>query len=122
MCIRDSPGPVACPQLTGIVPQETIDAAIANPSGIAGWDTLEKPAEAESATNRRKRSLTLKNIDIPFHPLTNGLIFEAVCKPRADRPGKLTLNVKMDNTQFTGVFDGFEYIAETCDFNDKRCV
>lgn len=114
------PGPVACPQLTGIVPQETIDAAIANPSGIAGWDTLEKPAEAESATNRRKRSLTLKNIDIPFHPLTNGLIFEAVCKPRADRPGKLTLNVKMDNTQFTGVFDGFEYIAETCDFNDKN--
>ena len=115
-----APTPVVCPQLTGIVPQATLDAAVANPAGVAGWNALEKPAEPESATNRRKRSLTLKNITIPFHPLSNSLIFEAVCKTLPAAPGKLTVNVKLTNQTFTGVFNGFEYVVQTCDFNDKN--
>lgn len=112
-----APEVVVCPELN--VPRAVLDEAKNNPTTITGWNQLEDATKPESATNKRKRSLTLQDITKPYNPDTNKLVFEAECKT-LPRPGKLTVNVKFENAQFTGAFDEFEYDISTCDFNDKN--
>lgn len=116
-----APEPIVCPEIRGLTSSNVIGEAVGDPTKITGWNQLENPDPAvpESATNRRKRSLTLQNITNVYHPESNKLIFEAVCKT-PPRPGKLTVNVKFVNARFTGAFDGFEYEIKTCEFKDRN--
>ncbi|MBP9797612.1 hypothetical protein KBC70_00510 [Candidatus Woesebacteria bacterium] len=117
-----APDMIVCPQTSSLSPLGVINDVRRDPSLATGWNVLENPNLPESATNRRKRSLVLQDMSKTHHPETNKLLFAAECPtiPTTPRPGKLTFNVKMNNTAFTGDFDGFEYVLHSCSFNDKN--
>lgn len=74
---------VACEALnrrsTG-VPRSAIDAALADPSRIGGWDQLMNPNIPESPTNTRRRSLTLADPGKRYDAMWNALVFKAGCQ------------------------------------------
>lgn len=112
---------IVCPGLDRVTTAPILDRAKQNYTTIPGWNQLEG-AGPESATNRRKKSLALQDMTKDYHETTNSFVFLAQCPsiPTTYRAGKLTFNVKMNNTAFTGDFDGFEYVLHSCSFNDKN--
>jgi len=71
--------PRACAILDGRVPPAAVEAALANPSLVAGWDELLNPGSPPSPSNPRRRWLTLRNAAVPYHPLFNPLVFKIGC-------------------------------------------
>lgn len=71
-------GPL-CWQIADRVPWSVIDAALADPASVAGYDQLQEPGKPEGPYNRRRTRLTLRALALPYHPLGNGLVYRADC-------------------------------------------
>ncbi len=71
--------PGACDFIYSRVPAAVINAALANPSSVAGYNQLQNPGVPESPWNGRRTKLSLRNISLPWHPLFNGLTYKAGC-------------------------------------------
>ncbi len=69
----------ACDFVQGRVPAAVINAALANPSSIQGYNQLQNPGVPEGPWNLRRTALSLRSISAPWHPLYNGLIYKAGC-------------------------------------------
>lgn len=82
-CTPPAAQAVACEALyrrsTG-VPRSTVDAALADPSRVGGWDQLMNPNIPESPTNTRRRSLTLADPGKRYDAMWNALVFKAGCQ------------------------------------------
>lgn len=76
----EPPDMCICPGLVGRVPQAVIDAAVANPSGVGGYQQPRNPALPIGPFNPPRECLSLQNKNVPFHPLFNSLIFRASCQ------------------------------------------
>lgn len=68
-----------CPQIIGRVPQAAIQAAIANPAAVAGYNQPHDPAKPLGPNNPLRTWLSLRSLASPYHPLFNGLLFKAGC-------------------------------------------
>lgn len=71
-------GPL-CWQIAALVPRAAIDAALADPASVAGYGQLEDPGKPEGPYNRRRMRLTMRALEVPYHPLFNGLVYRAGC-------------------------------------------
>ena len=72
--------PRMCPQIEGLVPQDVIDAALADPDSVAGYGELMNPnLPFHPLTNTYRVWLSLRNLGVPYDPLNNTLIFKAGC-------------------------------------------
>jgi len=56
-----------------------IHAAVSNPASVDGFDQLENPGLPEGPLNRRRRSLSIRRLDLPWHPASNPLVFKGGC-------------------------------------------
>jgi hypothetical protein len=72
--------PRACPQLIGRVAPAVIDAALASPDRVNGWQQRQNPnLPADPYMNPLARNLTLRSPAQPWHPLYNGLVYRTGC-------------------------------------------
>ncbi len=69
----------ACPRLERRVPPSAIDAALANPNKVGGYNRLRDENKPASPMNPRQVNLSLLNPSVPYHPLFNPLHFRAGC-------------------------------------------
>ncbi len=75
-------GPVAasvCPNLDRIVPRAVIDAAVANPSSVQGYDQRCNPNLPMGPSNGKRGRLGLQNPGAPYHPIFNGVVYKCGC-------------------------------------------
>lgn len=74
-------GPVArvCPQVVGRVPGAVLDAALANPERIQGWNQLQNPSVPAGPFNPRRVWLTIRSMGVPFDWLFNPVLYRASC-------------------------------------------
>lgn len=70
---------VQCELLADRVPPAAIHAALANPASVEGWNELCYPNRPPDPFNVPRRSLSLKNPGLPYHPIYNGLVFRCGC-------------------------------------------
>ena len=75
----DPGGPAACDFILSRVPKSVIDAALANPGSVAGWNQLANPSAPPSPYNQPRRMLSLSNMGVPFHIIFNSVVFKAGC-------------------------------------------
>lgn len=68
-----------CRFIRGRVPDAIIADALANPHKVGGYDRLRDPSKPESPFNPRMTYLSLRNVNVPFHPLFNSLVFRGGC-------------------------------------------
>ena len=68
-----------CRFIRGRVPDAIIADALANPHKVGGYDQLRDPSKPESPFNPRGTVLSLRNVNVPFHPLFNSLVFRGGC-------------------------------------------
>jgi hypothetical protein len=68
-----------CDFIQNRVPAAVINAALANPSSIQGWDQRCYPSRPEGPGNGRRHQLSLKNIALPYHAVFNSLTFKCGC-------------------------------------------
>ena len=73
--------PVAhiCPQILQLVPRAVLDAALANPERIEGWNQLQNPSVPPGPLNLRRVWLTIRSMGVPFDMLFNPVIYRASC-------------------------------------------
>jgi hypothetical protein len=71
--------PQVCDFILSRVPAAVIDAAIANPTSVAGWNQLANPSAPPSPFNQPRRMLSLSNVGVPYHPIFNPVIYKAGC-------------------------------------------
>jgi len=77
-----SPAPNICvctAVLGGRVPQAVIDRAVANPTGVNGWQQPLNPNRPVSPGNPLRMCLSLQNPNQSFHPMFNSLVFRVGC-------------------------------------------
>lgn len=74
-----TPSPRACDFIAGRVPPAAIAAALANPERVAGWQELVNPGLPPSPANPYRTRLSIRSIAVPYHPLTNSLIWKGGC-------------------------------------------
>jgi len=74
-----TPSRPVCRQILDLVPAADIDAALAQPAAVFGYDLLDDPSKPEGPFNRRRRWLTLRALSVPYHALHNGLVFRSGC-------------------------------------------
>lgn len=76
-----TPHPVAmvCPQVQHRVPAAVLNAALANPESILGWNQLEMPSQPPSPFNTRRTWLTVHTPAVPYHLLSNSVLYRARC-------------------------------------------
>lgn len=72
-------GAAVCAFIRDRVPVQVINAALANPSAILGWDTLANPNLAPGPYNPRCRYLSLLNIARAYHVTWNPVVYKAGC-------------------------------------------
>jgi hypothetical protein len=75
----DPAGQAACDFILNRVPKSVIDAALANPDTVAGWNQLANPSAPQSPYNQPRRQLSLRNIGVPFHGMFNPVVYKAGC-------------------------------------------
>jgi len=68
-----------CRFIRGRVPDAIIADALANPHKVGGFDRLRDLNKPESPFNPRQSYLSLRNVNVPFHPLFNSLVFRGGC-------------------------------------------
>lgn len=73
------PGPCVCDIVQGRVPRAAIDAAVANPASVGGWQLPLDPGKPVGPFNPRRECLSLSRSSVPYHPLYNGLEWHAGC-------------------------------------------
>lgn len=81
-CPGDAPQiepPMVCPRLAGTAPASAIAAALANPTGVSGYGRPCHPNLPPGPLNWPRRWLSLRNLNVPYHPLFNALIFKCGC-------------------------------------------
>ena len=74
--------PIACRALysrSSAVPAYVINAALEDPISVSGWNQLAFPGKPASPFNTPRRSLTLLNVNKPYQPLGNTLVFRSGC-------------------------------------------
>jgi hypothetical protein len=69
----------ACNYLRSRVPDAVINAALANPGRIGGFDRPRNPNKPSSPLNPPRRYLSLSNPNVPYHPIFNRLTWVAGC-------------------------------------------
>ncbi len=73
-------GPILCPQVEPKVPAALLAAAMANPQAVGGYDQPCRRNVPLGPYNTKRRSLTLLNNALPYHPLFNPLTFQCGCR------------------------------------------
>jgi hypothetical protein len=68
-----------CPGLDTMVPPAVVANALANPTGIQGWNTLCNPNLPPSPFNLLRTHLSLQSISKPYNPLFNSVIYKCGC-------------------------------------------
>ena len=61
------------------VPQSRIDAAVANPNAVSGWQKPLIPGRPVGPFNPLRTCLSIQNTARNYHPVYNGLVFKAGC-------------------------------------------
>ena len=74
-----APSAQACAYLRFRVPDAVISTALANPGRIGGFDRPRNPNKPASPLNPPRRYLSLRNPNVPFHPIFNRLVWVAGC-------------------------------------------
>jgi hypothetical protein len=69
----------ACPQLTGVVPDAVVAAALADPTKVQGWGELQNPNLGPGPTNPYRANLGLQNPSAPYNPTFNSIMFKVGC-------------------------------------------
>jgi hypothetical protein len=69
----------ACSYLRFRVPDAVINTALANPGRIGGFDRPRNPNKPASPMNPPQRYLSLRNPNVPYHPIFNRLTWVAGC-------------------------------------------
>ncbi len=78
--IPPTAGITVCTSVEGKVPAAAQNAASGNPQGVAGFNTPCNPNIASNPiTNPLRRSLGLRNPNLPFHPIYNNLVLKCGC-------------------------------------------
>ena len=78
-----TPAAVACAYLQGRVPSQVVQAALANPTKVYGYQQNTNPNRARDPYNPPRTSLTLANPNLIWNALSNPVIFRAGC-PRPE--------------------------------------
>lgn len=73
------PDPAACPRLAARIPKAAIDAALADPSRVGGWGVPCRVGQPLGPMNPPRRWLDLRNGNLPWHPVFNGVVFKCGC-------------------------------------------
>lgn len=68
-----------CPQIVRRVPAAAINAAIANPGRIGGYNLPRDPGKREGPHNPLRTWLSIHCYHKPYHPLYNSLEFKVGC-------------------------------------------
>jgi len=61
------------------VPRPVLDAALANPERVQGWNQLQNPNAPPSPFNQRRVWLTIRTLAVPFDLLFNPVLYRASC-------------------------------------------
>ncbi len=69
-----------CELIRPLVPAEVIDAALADPAAIRGYNQLQYPNQPPGPFNLRRTWLTLADAGRPWNRLYNGLVFKVGCR------------------------------------------
>ena len=69
----------ACTFILSRVPAAAINAALANPAAVRGWNQLGNPGLPRSPANPPRRRLSILNIASPYHPIFNPLVYKVGC-------------------------------------------
>lgn len=72
-------GLVPCPSLIGRVPAAAIAVALAQPDRVSGYNLLCNPNRPAAPHNHFRRSLTIRNLGVAYHPLLNPIVFKCGC-------------------------------------------
>jgi len=75
----DRPPANACAYILRRVPPAAISAALANPEHVYGWMEPANPALPPGPNNPPKTRLSIRNLGVPYHPLSNPLVFKVGC-------------------------------------------
>lgn len=70
----------ACPQAESKVPAAALAQALSNPASLSGFNTPCNPNVPQSPVNPIRRHVSLRNVNLPYHPLYNGLILRCGCQ------------------------------------------
>lgn len=73
------PGPCVCRIARERAPQSQIDAALANPAAIAGWQQPLDPNKPPGPFNPLRSCLSIQRPAVPPHPVFNPLFWRAGC-------------------------------------------
>lgn len=73
------PTPDVCSGLERLVPSAAIDTALASPDRVSGWAVPANRNLRASRFNSIRKWLSIRNPNIPFHPLFNGVQFVSAC-------------------------------------------
>lgn len=68
-----------CPQILSRVPAAVLNAALANPDRVQGWNQLQNPNAPPSPVNRRRTWLSIQIVAVPFNVMFNPVLFRASC-------------------------------------------
>ncbi len=72
-------GPCICRLAREAAPRAAIDAAVADPAGVAGWRQPLDPNKPVSRFNPLRECLSLQRASVPYHPLFNPLAWRVGC-------------------------------------------
>lgn len=72
-------GPCICQLARQAAPRAAIDAAVADPAGVAGWRQPLDPNKPVGRFNPLRECLSLQRASVPYHPLFNPLAWRAGC-------------------------------------------
>lgn len=70
----------SCPNLDAKVPAAALAQALSNPSALSGFGTPCNPNVPVSPVNPIRRHVTLRNVNLPYHPLYNGFVLRCGCQ------------------------------------------
>ncbi|MEO8082184.1 MAG: vWA domain-containing protein [Ardenticatenales bacterium] len=68
-----------CPRLMNRLPRAAIDAALADPTRVGGWGVPCRVGQPVGPMNPLRRWLDLRNANLPWHPVFNGVVFKCGC-------------------------------------------
>jgi len=72
--------PEICDNIRERVPAAVLNAALAAPQSVQGWDQLCNPNVAPSLVNVKRNRLTMQDPGKKFHPLFNSLVWRCGCR------------------------------------------
>ncbi|MEO8084323.1 MAG: hypothetical protein ABI780_10905, partial [Ardenticatenales bacterium] len=75
-----TPDPKACPGLETKAPAAAINAAVANAAQVSGYGMACNPNTPwNPVSNPLRNYLSLRNVNVPYHPVYNGFIWKCGC-------------------------------------------